>query len=105
VHLTPEGGDRLATAVFDKLDPLCRITQQAIPGAPKPTIEVHGSSQLPGTRRQGTTVTTEAAPSTTRAPATTRPEPTAPPTTGPPATSPPTTSPPTTSELCHPVCT
>lgn len=105
VHLTPEGGDRLATAVFDKLDPLCRITQQAIPGAPKPTIEVHGSSQLPGTRRQGTTVTTEAAPSTTRAPATTRPEPTAPPTTAPPATSPPTTSPPTTSELCHPVCT
>jgi hypothetical protein len=103
VHFTPDGGDLLAKAVFDKLDPACRLMKQAVLGAPKTTIEVQGSSQIPGTRRGATTATTSAGPPPTApAPATTtRPEATAPPQT----TSPPTTAPPTTSALCPPACT
>jgi len=52
IHLTPEGGDLLATTVFDRLDPACRVTQQAVPGAAKQTIEAKGSSSVPGTRRE-----------------------------------------------------
>ena len=32
IHFTPEGGDLLAKTVFDRLDPACRVTQQAVPG-------------------------------------------------------------------------
>jgi hypothetical protein len=39
LHLTPEGGDLLAEAVFERLDPACKITQQAVPGVVKRTIE------------------------------------------------------------------
>jgi hypothetical protein len=52
IHLTPEGGDLLAEAVFDRLDPACRVTQQAVPGVVKQTIEAKGSSSEPGTRRE-----------------------------------------------------
>ena len=50
IHLTPEGGDLLAETVFEHLDPACRITQQAVPGAVKATIEAPGSSSVPGSR-------------------------------------------------------
>jgi hypothetical protein len=39
IHFTPEGGDLLAKTVFDRLDPACRVTQQAVEGVVKPTIE------------------------------------------------------------------
>src|ERR1700730_5614087 len=51
IHLTPEGGDLLAETVFERIDPACRITQQAVPGAVKATIEAPGSSSVPGSRR------------------------------------------------------
>ena len=51
IHLTPEGGDLLAETVFERLDPACRITQQAVPGEVKTTIEAPGSSSVPGSRR------------------------------------------------------
>ena len=58
IHLTPEGGDLLAEKVFERLDPACRITQQAVPGAVKATIEAPGSSSVPGSRRGAPTATT-----------------------------------------------
>jgi hypothetical protein len=58
IHLTPEGGDLLAETVFEHLDPACRITQQAVPGAVKATIEAPGSSSVPGSRRGAPTATT-----------------------------------------------
>jgi hypothetical protein len=88
VHLTPEGGDLVANAVFEQLDPECDIEQQAVPGQAKKTVEVRGSSQLPGTRR----TTTATAPATTvpATVATTLPATTLPVTTTAPATSVPT---------------
>lgn len=68
VHLTPDGGDRLAKAVFDQLDPACKVSDQADPDEAKDTVEVKGSSQ-PGTRRT-TPATTEPDPSATTAPST-----------------------------------
>ncbi|MGH9012858.1 MAG: DUF459 domain-containing protein [Acidimicrobiia bacterium] len=94
VHFTPEGGDRLAGAVFASLDPRCAITTQAVPGAAKQTIETEGSSRVPGTSRESrTTVTTTAA----AAPASTAPP--APPTTAPSTSAPPTSASPTTTTL------
>ena len=58
IHLTPEGGDLLAATVFERLDPACEITQQAVPGAVKQTIEAKGSSSVPGSRRDPSTATT-----------------------------------------------
>jgi hypothetical protein len=58
IHLTPEGGDLLAETVFERLDPACRITEQAVPGAVKATIEAPGSSSVPGSRRGAPTATT-----------------------------------------------
>jgi len=78
VHFTPAGADRLARAIFGLLDPRCRITAQAIPGAAKPVIEVPGATQVP----------TQGRPST--------PTPTRPPATSPPATAPPATTTPQT---------
>jgi hypothetical protein len=52
IHLTSEGGDLLAKTVFDRLDPACRIDQQAVEGIVKSTIEAKGSSSVPGTRQQ-----------------------------------------------------
>lgn len=60
IHFTPAGGDLLAKTVFDQLDPVCRIMEQAVPGEVKPTIEAKGSSSAPGTGRSGSTATTRA---------------------------------------------
>jgi uncharacterized protein len=54
IHFTPAGGDVLASAVFDRLEPQCRITEQAVQGATKPIVEVKGSDSVPGTRRGST---------------------------------------------------
>jgi hypothetical protein len=89
VHFTPDGGDILAKAVFDRLDPQCKIMQQAVPGVVKVTIEAKGSSSVPGTRRGGSTPTTPTTPKTTT-------EPTAPPATSSPPSSAPATSAPVT---------
>jgi uncharacterized protein len=58
IHLTPEGGDLLAETVFEGIDHACGITQQAVPGAVKATIEAPGSSSVPGSRRGAPTATT-----------------------------------------------
>jgi hypothetical protein len=58
IHFTPEGGDLLAHTVFDQLDQACRVTQQAVRGVTKPTIEAKGSSSVPGTRRGPSSATT-----------------------------------------------
>ncbi len=99
IHFTPDGGDRLARAIFTPLDERCRLLAQAVPGSPKPVIEVPGSTQLPNTSRgsnppSGTTPTTQppiivapTTPPSTQATTTTTP-PTAPP------TAPPTVTPP-----------
>jgi uncharacterized protein len=58
IHFTPEGGDLLAGSVFERLDPACRITDQAVHGEVKQTIEAKGSSSVPGSRRGTSTVTT-----------------------------------------------
>lgn len=95
VHFTPDGGDLLAKTVFDQLNPQCKITEQAVPGVVKTTIEVAGSSSVPGTRRDtstgsgsgsGSTGTTSlsapatsAPPATQSSPTTAAPPPTAPP--------------------------
>jgi hypothetical protein len=78
VHFTPEGGDYLAEAVLASLEPQCALLAQAVPGAAKHVIETEGSSRVPGTSRDDSTVTTSA-------PATVA-------TTAPPATNPPTTT-------------
>jgi hypothetical protein len=78
VHFTPEGGDYLAEAVLALLEPQCSLLAQAVPDAAKDVIETEGSSRVPGTSRDNSTVTT-------RTPATVA-------TTAPPTTSPPTTT-------------
>jgi len=93
VHFTPEGGDRLAGAVFASLDPRCAITTQAMPGAAKQVIETRGSSRVPGTSRESRTTVTTAA----RTPPSTAPP--APTTTAPPTSAPPTSVPPTTTTV------
>ena len=58
VHFTPQGGERLAQAVYGVLDAQCRITAQAVPGVVKGTIETEGSTQVVGgTGRPGTVQT------------------------------------------------
>src|SRR6266511_1953074 len=94
VHFTPDGGDLLAKTVFDKLNPQCKITEQAVPGVVKTTIEAAGSSSVPGTRRGGasTPTTTKSAPATTAPPATQSTQPAPAPSTAPATTSAPPTS-------------
>jgi uncharacterized protein len=60
IHFTPEGGDLLAETVFERLDAACRITEQAVPGEAKATVEAPGSSSVPGSRRDSSTPTTKA---------------------------------------------
>jgi hypothetical protein len=61
IHFTPEGGDLLAGTVFERLDPACRITEQAVEGAVKRTIEAEGSSSVPGSRRDSSPPTSGSA--------------------------------------------
>jgi hypothetical protein len=73
VHLSADGGDLMARAVFYRLDVAWNITGQAVPDQPKTVIRTPGSSQIEGTYRP---------PATSSAPApapTTLPPPTAPP--------------------------
>jgi hypothetical protein len=51
VHFTPEGGDRLARAIFKIIDTRCHVQAQAVPTEPKQAIETAGSQEVPGTRR------------------------------------------------------
>jgi hypothetical protein len=94
VHLTVDGGDHLANAVFKQLDAQCRITAQKVEGQVKQTIQTEGSTQVaPGSGSNGGTVQTTppyVAPATTAAPVTSPPTTTAPATTAP--TEPPTTT-------------
>jgi uncharacterized protein len=60
IHFTAAGGDLLARAVFDQLDPVCQVSGQAVRGEVKATIEAKGSSSAPGTGRGGSAATTRA---------------------------------------------
>ncbi|HEY7136125.1 MAG TPA: DUF459 domain-containing protein [Acidimicrobiia bacterium] len=51
IHFSPDGGDRLAQAVYQVLDAHWDITAQAVPSAAKTVIETKGSTQVPGTSR------------------------------------------------------
>ncbi|MFN8028207.1 MAG: hypothetical protein U0W40_18150 [Acidimicrobiia bacterium] len=94
VHLTVDGGDYLARAVFKPLDEQCRITAQKVDGQTKQTIQTEGSTQVANGSGSGngTVQTTPpyTSPATTAPPATTQPVVTTVPevttTTAPPAT-------------------
>jgi hypothetical protein len=92
VHLTTDGGDFLARAVFKQIDAQCKVTAQKVAGQTKQTIQTEGSTQVaPGSRSSGGTVQTT--PPYTSAPATTSaPQVTSPPSTAPPATTAPATT-------------
>ncbi|HEX6311050.1 MAG TPA: DUF459 domain-containing protein, partial [Acidimicrobiia bacterium] len=90
VHFTPEGGDHLAEAIMAQLQPQCSLLAQAVPDAAKDVIETEGSSRIPGTSREDSTVTTSA-PTTVAT--------TSPPATDPPATTTTTVAPTTTTLL------
>jgi hypothetical protein len=98
VHLTVDGGDYLARAVYKELDAQCRITAQKVEGQVKQTIQTEGSTQVaPGSGSNGGTVQTTppyTAPYT--APVTTAAPVTSPPTTTVPVTTPSTAAPTTT---------
>jgi hypothetical protein len=98
VHLTPDGGDRLAGAVLSLLDARCHIETQAVAGAHQPVVQTKGSTQLPGTghapssgSRSGSSVTTTVP--TTQPAGTTAPPTDPASTTAPTSTSAPTTEP------------
>jgi hypothetical protein len=93
IHLTPEGGDRLAKAVFDLVDAQCNVTAQADPSQPQDVTETEGSDSIPGTYRPPEATTATTTPPSTSAPTTTAPSTT----TMPPETSTTTTAPPTSS--------
>jgi hypothetical protein len=100
VHFTVDGGNQLARAVFGVIDAQCKVTEQAVAGVIKPTIQTEGSTLVaPGSnnRQGGTVATTPPArsPPNTTPPATTPPE-TTPPETTPEETTPPITTPPET---------
>lgn len=54
VHLSPDGADLLASAVYQQLDTDWCVTKQAVDGATQPVIETKGSTYIPGTRRTTT---------------------------------------------------
>ena len=58
IHLTVDGGDYLARAVFTPLDAQCRITAQKVDGQTKQTIQTEGSTQVAGGSSSGGTVQT-----------------------------------------------
>ena len=98
MHLTPDGGDRLAGAVLSLLDARCHIETQAVAGAHQPVVQTKGSTQLPGTghapssgSRSGSSVTTTVP--TTQPAGTTAPPTDPASTTAPASTSAPTTEP------------
>lgn len=52
IHLTADGGDLLAAAVFTPLNQQWHITEQAVAGHVKSVRQTKGSNQVPGTSRQ-----------------------------------------------------
>jgi len=89
VHLTMDGANYLARAVFKVVDAQCKVAAQAVTGVTKATIQTPGSTQVaPGSGGSGGNVGTTP-PATGSNTATTSP-PTA--TTSAPATSPPATT-------------
>jgi uncharacterized protein len=51
VHLSPDGADVLAAAVYQQIDTDWCVTAQAVEGADQPVVETKGSTFIPGTRR------------------------------------------------------
>jgi len=93
VHLTAEGGDLMAEAVFYRLDNKWDITGQERPDQPQEVVQTEGSSQIQGTYRPPSSSSSSSGDSstaTTTAPSTTPPE------TSPPETTPDTTPTPST---------
>ena len=50
VHLSPAGGDYLGGAVFDEIDLIWHLRDQAVSGRPQRVVETKGSTYIPGTR-------------------------------------------------------
>lgn len=59
VHLSPAGGEYLGGAVFDEIDLIWRIRDQAVAGFPQRVVETKGSTYIPGTRPSTLDPTTE----------------------------------------------
>ena len=106
MHLTPDGGDVIAQAVYEHLDPLCDLARQAVPGAgegDRRGTERLATEQPPPDRghhaepRPPTTAVTTTVPSVVST--------TLPTVTSVPITAPVTTRPPPTWPPCFPYCT
>lgn len=50
VHLSPAGGEYLGGAVFDEIDLVWHLRDQAVTGYPQRVVETEGSTYIPGTR-------------------------------------------------------
>jgi hypothetical protein len=99
VHLTPDGGDLLADAVFQRLDARCHVQAQTVAGFTQPVIQSKGSTAIPGTGRTPSgSRAGSATTSTTATPATTAPSASTAPTTTLPSTSTSPTAPSTTAD-------
>ncbi len=59
VHLSPAGGEYLAGAVFDEIDLIWHLRDQAVTGYPQRVVETKGSTYIPGTRPATLGPTTE----------------------------------------------
>lgn len=100
VHLTMDGADYLARAVYKFVDDECRVSAQKVDGAAKRTIESPGSTQVaPGSTGSSGSSSGSSGGSIATTPPATAPPTTSPPTTLPPVTEPPTTAAPTTTSL------
>ena len=97
VHLTTDGADYLARAVYTLVDEQCHVTAQQVPGETKATIESEGSTQVAPGATSGSQGSGSGSGSSGGGTIATTPPATAPPVTDPPVTSAPVvTDPPAT---------
>jgi len=72
IHLTPDGGDYLARAVFKLIDAQCRVREQSVTGQAKQAIQTQGSTLVgPGFSPTSTTPTSTPSSTTTSSSSTT----------------------------------
>ena len=65
MHLTPDGGDYLARAVFKLIDTQCRVHEQAVTGQTKQAIQTQGSTLVGPGNPTSSTVPSPSSTSTT----------------------------------------
>ena len=67
VHLTPEGGDFVGTALFDLIDQQCLLKAQSVPNSKQVVIETKGSTSVPSGSTANAPVPQATTPATTPA--------------------------------------